>query len=48
MEEKFKCGCVNFGNFEFKVCHKHREFLLDAIEKEELENDNQKSSKEGK
>ena len=34
MEEKFKCGCVNHGDFEFKLCDKHRGMILDDVEVE--------------
>jgi len=35
--EEFKCGCVNHGNFEFKLCDKHRDMVLDDITESEEE-----------
>ena len=32
--DKFKCGCVNHGNFEFKLCDKHRDLVLNDLEEE--------------
>ena len=29
--EEFNCGCVNHGNYEFKLCDEHREMVLDNI-----------------
>lgn len=32
MEEEFKCGCVNYGEYRFKLCDKHRDIILDDVE----------------
>jgi hypothetical protein len=31
MKEEFICGCVNHGNFEFKLCDRHRDMVLDDV-----------------
>ncbi len=36
-EEEFKCGCINHGNYEFKLCDKHRDLVLDDITDNEME-----------
>jgi len=33
--DEFKCGCVNHGNYEFKLCDKHRDIVLDDITENE-------------
>lgn len=37
MSEEFKCGCINYGDFKFKLCNKHRNMVLDDIQ--EMEDD---------
>lgn len=34
MEERLKCGCINYGDFKFKLCDKHRDIVLDDLENE--------------
>lgn len=32
LEEEFNCGCINHGNYEFKLCDRHRNMILDDVD----------------
>ena len=38
MEEQYKCGCVNYGDYKFKLCSEHRDLILDN-ENAQVDND---------